>query len=607
MIAIRINRTYWLQLYADTKLDITLTSPVFSDKVIEENSVYNFTIPNTPHNAGILGHPGRVETLANKGVRYGVEIFWSGNHVGAGTLLIRKTTRKDIEVVAGLNDSSFYSLVGDKLISDFSYGGERVFYADSDTVHDNVIAKMAGKTQAESDWAFFTVNNPSLYAARAGELAEDIYMNRGNYYPLYDPTNARPYQNDYFPGEWPTNQYANPRTNKSSITPFPYLGYVLGKIFEESGYYVYYNAFTKVSQLSKICVYNPCITPVRRVSMNNYMCYIHLDEHLPKMKVSEFLAATRGIAAANFQVNERDKMVNIRHFDLLSDERIKTDQYMTKETELVEPTSLRFKMSVDGSDDYASDFQKPDEIEKARNRGTYATVAGLSAVTAPVIGDIALVEDDNYFYRYEQTDEAVFVWTKFAFNIQNVIDGDEENITDVETQYSAAYSERRTVRHFTGPNIDDYADDSWCTPRVDIEGNCRKMGIGPNIPYKDFDLKLMLNWGMTVTETYGIDYPAGSSSGIMYGDYTPTWRNFSLIPGHEYNYVDTFLTRYNRVRKNMVRKSVIRKMNISEISEIDFMRTELMDGRTWLVNKVNFSLGNKGVSIVEVEYVQLTM
>jgi len=33
MIAIRINRTHWLQLYSSTKLDITLTSPVFGDKV----------------------------------------------------------------------------------------------------------------------------------------------------------------------------------------------------------------------------------------------------------------------------------------------------------------------------------------------------------------------------------------------------------------------------------------------------------------------------------------------------------------------------------------------------------------------------------------------
>jgi len=55
MIAIRINRAEWLELPTDIQLDITRVSPVFSeDKVFEENSVYNFTVPGTAHNNAIL-------------------------------------------------------------------------------------------------------------------------------------------------------------------------------------------------------------------------------------------------------------------------------------------------------------------------------------------------------------------------------------------------------------------------------------------------------------------------------------------------------------------------------------------------------------------------
>jgi len=606
MIGIKINGLYWLDLYSDTKLDVTLSSPVFSESVFPESTIYNFEVPHSSKNAAALGYPGRMLVKTTSLATNKIEVYWFNKFIGSGIAVIRKVTKNRIEIVAGLNESSFYALFGDKKITDFSYGGERLFYADTDVVRDNVIAKVAGKTQAESDWAFFCVNNPSLYAAVVGEPEENVYFNRGYFRSTYDNTYARPYQNDYFPGQWPTNPSAIPRTNKSSITPFPYLGYVVKQIFEESGYSVVQNDLFHHPDLSKICIYNPNITPVRRVSMNNYICYIHLDEHLPDLTTAEFFAAIKKPLALSFSVNENLRSASIRTFNSYDDKRIKPT-LETTEIEFEDSKKLKFKLRVDGSDQYTSNWIKADEIETARNRGTVTLIIDLVSITNPVIGDIALTIEDNYFYRYAQTDEGVFEWQKFAYNIQHVLVGDSKEVVEIETSYSSVYSESRVVKHLVGPGELDFVDDVWCTPRVDIQGNMRKQGIVPRIPYSNFELKLMLNWGMDLSDSYNIAYPAGSGSGIKYAGSAPPDRNFSLIPFHPNSFVEKILSKQNESLKN---KSVLRAkriMGINELNEIDFLRTELTNGRTWLIDKVKFSLTNTGVSVVEIDYIQISV
>lgn len=162
MIAIRINRQHWLNLPDDIKLDITLTSPVFSDKVVEENSVYNFQVPNNPHNAAVFGFPGKINTFEKSTVKLTAEVFFKNQKLGEGTAFVRKAAATYIELVIGFNESSFSAIAGSKYITDFEYGGMLTYKYDYSDQPDS-LAAVCESIYPEVPFAIFPIKNVAIF------------------------------------------------------------------------------------------------------------------------------------------------------------------------------------------------------------------------------------------------------------------------------------------------------------------------------------------------------------------------------------------------------------------------------------------------------------
>lgn len=593
MIGIRINRTHWLDLFKDTSLQVTLSSPVFSGNIAGENVVYNFSIPNNPRNASILSHPGRVSVFSPI-IKFHIEFFFDMRPIGEGTAVLKKVYSRSIEIVSGLNESSFFNLIGDTFITDFNYGGELHYNGDYVT-NPNSIYNIPNSIYPDVPFAYFPVLNESLYN---GSDLEYIYKNIGLDTPFVSA--ERMYQNDFLctAGDGDPDWYIG---NAYSVTPFPYVARVIAGILEESGYIINRNDFTKSDALSRLCIYNPNIAPHEFVSPLNQF-YIRLAEHLPAMKTAEFLTAIKKPFGLNFLVNEKTSNIDIKLFDQLLDSRDRIDKYFVQD-ELSEGQNIKYTVPVDSSDSYAADWQKPEELEKHNNRGMVLTYALLSTISNPVKGDIALVWEENYFYLYDQDDTQAYVWKKFAYNQQSVSIGDFENNTDVKMDFTGAYCEEHDVK--TVVTGSGWANDTWFVPKIEMPGNIKDGALAPSTPYNDFGLKLLFYWGYEETQTYSRKYPVGSSTiykgggnGILQTDPLPS---LSLFPNHENNFIDLYLKKYTSILNNARTRSIKKTMYLTELQEIDFLRTVLMDGRKWLHTKIQFNITSKGLSEVSAE------
>lgn len=603
MIAIRINRTDWLELYADTKLDITLSSPVFSDKVVEENSVYNFDIPNTLHNRRILGYPGRVQSINQTITDKSVEVFWNEKPVGSGSAIIKSVTREKIELVAGLNESTFIYKHGKKLITSFEYGGTMT-YRDYYNTETESILQVCNGTFPEYPFAYFPVKNLSLFDGSQWETG------------WRTDALSRPFQNDYKAMVYdPVNETYKYKTGHVSVSPFPYVGFVIEEIFKECGYTIGYNIFREDDNLRRLCIYNPNV--IFAVGPNRDYFYIDIAHHLPEMTVAELLAAIKMPFALTFNINERLKTVSIRTFNQLNDVRQQID-YMKSETTEETSKLLRFKVAVDGNDEHAQLRQKPEDVQNSRYRGSVYIEADLSTITSPLEGDTALVLSTYEIHQYLPDQSGAFSWQALCYNIQNTTDTgtEDEEIQEYDQKFTCVFPELNelltpltaeliTVDTLLSDINLGYTTNNWATPIVDIVGNKKNKPMEPTLAYNDFGLKLMMYWGIGPMLDGPLSYPKGSSTIYEYESVMPGLRFLSLFPNHAYNFIDVYLNRYKKTLQNKKVMKIKKFMTIIELQDIDWTKTVLIDGCLWLTTSVKIAVGHKENAPAEMELTKI--
>ncbi|PKP02047.1 MAG: hypothetical protein CVU11_13145 [Bacteroidetes bacterium HGW-Bacteroidetes-6] len=582
MISIRIDRQYWLNLRANTELEVSETSPVFSEKVFEENSVYNFTVPNNPNNAAIFGHPNRTMALNAPTAKHHIEIFSDNRLKAEGTTYVVKVSGASIEIVSALNESSFYALYGDKKITEFEYDGQ-LTYIDDYNGNTGSILNVCDGTFPEEKFAYFPVKNVALFD---GSDWEDGWRN---------DVLSRQYQNDYIPSSnlYPGYLY---RPGRISVTPFPYAGYIIEKIFEECGYTVTYNVFRHDDKLKRLCIYNPNL--IFSVGPNREYFYIQLKNHLPGITVTKLLSAIKTPPfAINYAINENTKTVEIRTFNQLNDAR-DSIEFKDEGSDITEQKSVKYKVHVDSGDSYAQKWQRPDDIEKYRNRGTYYNITDLSGITFPIEGDIALVLENNYFYQFFAAQDGSMSWEKAFYNIQNVVVGTGE-ITEAPMKFSTVFQSVEDIHQQLTSS-----DDRWCVPVVEIAGNSKNKPLQPGMLYNEFELKLMFYWGMDTTEDEEFAFPTGSS-GIYKAGVDNPGRYLSLIPNEPYSFIEVYLDRYQYSLTNNRVKKGSSVMSIPKLENLNWLRTILLEGRIWLPTKKKYKLRNNGISPVDLELTEV--
>lgn len=273
--------------------------------------VYNVSALDSRRNArvfqfaSLLNNTGRVKAYGNVQIRF-ADLLWK-----IGTLKLRD--------FSGAYNFSFHSDAGDieAKIKNRSLPGVDLGTATTDLNVTDIYPT--------ANHVYFTVRNPIFYGDK--NPAFNGYVNR------YDVINGRLYN--------PTDD-----GNSYTITPFPYLLFLLDTIFKDLGYFGITGDWTTDTNIRRAVVYN---------NYDHRTGTITYNRHVPPVSVGSFLIDVAINFGVTFKVNPVTRLVEIvRITDWLNDQSYTDLGNRASRAFKLEPNAndgFRFWMREDGADE----------------------------------------------------------------------------------------------------------------------------------------------------------------------------------------------------------------------------------------------------------------
>ena len=286
-------------------------SPFVTPGELYGPKVYNVSALDSRRNArvfqfaSLLNNTGRVKAYGNVQIKFS-DLLWK-----IGTLKLRD--------FSGAYNFSFHSDAGDieAKIKNRSLPAVDLGTAASDLNVTDIYPA--------ANHVYFTVKNPNFYGDKnPGYIG---YVNR------YDTVNARLFN--------PTDDGDN-----YTITPFPYLLYVLDTVFKDLGYFGMTGDWIEDENIRRVTLYN---------NYDHRTGTITYNRHVPPVSVGSFLIDVAINFGITYKVNPVTRLVEIvKITDWLNDQGYTTLNNRANRTYKLEPNAndgFRFWMREDGADE----------------------------------------------------------------------------------------------------------------------------------------------------------------------------------------------------------------------------------------------------------------
>lgn len=404
----------FLDLQEGTEINFERENPLlqFTDQV-KGGYTFPFEIKNSDQNARVLNFPGLINTrITDTG--WDAIIYDSGIPVFRGKLKIEKSnidlfTHKhgNISCYIITDVADFYQDIKDMKMRDVDCGGDRSFDWDGTTTattgfwsHIHAVAN-AGPGSGY-DYAFFPFINKGW---PKGDETPDI-MN------LTYWDDGQPVTKIMFPEHITglTTDYAN------RIVPFPYLKYVIQRVFNHIGWNVAGDILSD-TDFEKICMINfrainwtdesiagtvVTLTPRDPVVFD-------LKNNLPDTTISNFLIQLKNRMGWWYDIDRVSKTITIRNVsDVVltntEDYTGRTSQYVPK-TVLPNQRIFSLKNGVD-----------PFDITKVNYQGTISYYGLLPTPIEALSGQVYFGKAENTYWICQQDSTDAWAWLKFYDN-----------------------------------------------------------------------------------------------------------------------------------------------------------------------------------------------
>lgn len=377
MLAIRVNDDC-LDLPADVAVTLKFSSPLFN---AVGNYSYPFSIPSTPLNRRILSFGHRTENPSARGAEYTADLYWNKTMLLRSTLRVTGATDARYEIELYVERGNFNWETRDAILSELDLG--YMLFADID--HFIAWANEASRSlYGPFPVAFPRIKNLSFFDPPATDPELQYVNNRNVNHNLY---------------------YETAQQNRSVITPFVYLKWLLDRVAEKFGYRIGDRFFTGQMELTNLVLYNSF--------QNNYeygngyeegMFYKNL---LPRTKVPDFIAGLENYFNCVFLVESRSGAIRIfsREEILLRAESFPLTRNIlgiSLQKEEI-PSNVSFSMSLDSGDALMEYFSSFDESFRSSVRGFVNRYADLLAPPLCHLvrhGDVYFSKEDGKFYCY---------------------------------------------------------------------------------------------------------------------------------------------------------------------------------------------------------------
>ncbi|MCX6224258.1 MAG: hypothetical protein NTV01_05830 [Bacteroidia bacterium] len=571
-----------VDLSPDSTISMEEESPVFEKDIVPGGFSFPFDLPATPRNNRILGHPGRIQSFAQGGLNLPFQLFNNGKFIGAGTATVQKATDQAYSVFLQVATGDFAGKISGKKLTDVDFGGLRTWEFKPEY------------TYPQDDFALFPIYNPD-------------FMNGTQYEAAWAANKCR--LNSYEAGEW-----YNQVNSVMAISPYPYLAYVVNRVFNHFGFPVDENILSTDPDLKQLVIYNNHDSSQFTTTVTTHIRIIYdnrtgewapheqivkvstitrefetwdLKDFLPDISISDFILAIRNMFNLAFTITSQGSVLIRKRKDLVvSGKAINLDSKTIGRPLVtigakVEGVYLRWVHEQNDllfSEGFRDIYEDPKLL-----RPSVDTMDELEAIDA-TINEIRLITSYGQYYQYsrEEVDEVTtYSWKFFSNDFQDFKIGEspEEFTAQASTLPMLHYQ-----RLSGGPSI-------RCPQAKQLSGSIIRTTSLP------CSLRLLFYRGM-IDDSLGTPYPYGSSDAFdRVGDRLQN-ANLSLKWDGE-----TGL--YNQLWKDYLTWWNTRKVvtwTISDPSLLDFFTVYAIENNHYLLKKRSLSIQAGGPQPGECEF-----
>jgi hypothetical protein len=586
-----------LDTYQDFSFSITLTNPMFND--VGSHSI-PFSIPASGHNLKIFGFPARIERYTEfKNKEYPFYIYAEGLHILTGMLVVTSAVPDSIECYFKSGNGDFWSAIKGKYLTDIELGESPEFATMTDA--ELYMKQSTVKAYPEVPFAMF----PLLNYGMSKDFTED---------EMTDATK----------GAWRGVTMVNywyPPLQKflleySSVTPFLYLNYVIEKLWDTFGYSTSNNFLRNDDELNRLVMYNNHSSFWYDTAGNNpfipfvdpavYPRKFDYGKCVQKYDISKFIQGIENLFCATLFVNDRLKEVKLLLFkDIInSKDSVKFSKVVSDiQVTISEPyDSFRFTFENDTSAYHESDIK---DFQKQRRFFTAVFPLPATGGSLTQVNDLWLVLAKDIYYRveYSNEDPPVLTWKRFSKNIRKELGDETGNCLHIS-------SEIFTLPMFYGPDVFNgamiggdptpYTKVSWPKAHQRFYFDLQK---DDQEPTNEFSPRLLFYRGLQLDESTPKNlYPLGTF------DVFGTNKINGVVPklpgatlrlqwDGDDGLVENFYKEFLQWKMAGPDKLEFEAwMDVTELAALDFSRKYAINHVHMLLDTVEFSISNTGVT-----------
>lgn len=529
-------------------ISFELLSPVFNE--IGSFS-YPFSFPATEKNKSLLGFPHRINISRQVTQKANCELYLNGLLWKRGNLVFTEAGKYDFKAYFTVGEGYFYSTIKDLKLVDIDLGGIRNTSDYSGTGVNDLFSKIISKSFPDNDFALFPVQNANFYDDLSNDTFSAAYSGKIN---KYDST-------------------LKFNIDGNTIVPFPYLNYVIGRIFKNFGLVsgnndLYNNAF-----LRNLVMLNNVASNVYTASGETFNVSVkpafNLNDHVPDITCLDFFTAVQNQLLAFVFINEMNGQTDIRLFEnIIRNPEVVDFSKNNGDNILIyedQTDGYEVEWDYDNSDNlYDSSFNPGanlpviEDISRKTFIGSWASSGVLPGGVSPESVAFAELEQSYYAYRW---DGLVYAWRQISHPFTNFGIGKKRITFNVPAAVPSIMMEPVTYQ-----------------PGTFFAGKAYK---------NDFGFRLAFFDGL-----FSGSVPMGGST---YSIYAPD-RKISLAWHGQYGIYENFYKGYIGM-KTGIRKADFKKiLTLSQLKAIDFAKKYRFNEANWLLASVKFSVSNNMIS-----------
>jgi hypothetical protein len=273
MISLQVNHEA-VDINDSASFSIAASSPFVEPGEIAGPKIYNLSARKTRRNQRIFGFAEQLNNVARAKEFPEALIKFYGLLWKQGTLKLRD--------FSGSYNFSFHTDAGDiglkiknRKLSELNLGS---------AANDGNVSQ----SYPAANHVFFTVNNPDFYGDKNPDYGGVI--------------------NQLSAGVLATNS----TTNQYNVVPFPYLLFVLEKVFQQLGYRGIEGAWTEEEPIKRVVLFNTYDLAKMDTGVNVYADTITYANHMPNVSVGSFLIDVAITFGITYIVNPVTKKVEIK-------------------------------------------------------------------------------------------------------------------------------------------------------------------------------------------------------------------------------------------------------------------------------------------------------